>query len=320
MSHYPEETIQPQHDGEYVCFPSECPDLNIDWVQHLREHGWAIVKNVVSKERCEYYHNEMWKLMGLFGTGIKREDRETWKDANWPAALHGGLMHGYGIGHQPFVWEARLEPGVLNIFSTLWGTEELLVSFDGFNLSRPRLPPVAPWHHSDCSGYTKGFSCVQGILNLLPNGPEDGGLIVLDKSHMKHEEFFKAFPNRLGKSDFVRIRGEELKFYEGCEEMKICVEPGDFIVFDSRTIHHARGPSSDNVRAAMYICMAPRSFATPQQLLAKQQFFREKRMTSHWPHKVSDSKPPADELKPFNDELPVLSERAQKLAGLIPYH
>jgi len=321
MSHYaqpPENTSS--EAPSFVTYLKECPDLDVEWAQHLKEHGWAVVKGVVSKEKCEQFYGGMWDFMARFGTGIDRNDRATWKDENWPPALHGGLMHGYGVGHEQFVWDARSEEGIINIFAKLWNTEEILVSFDGINLTRPHLPPVAPWHHTDQSGYTVGFACSQGILNLLPNGPDDGGLLVLDKSHLKHEQFFKTHPNRLSPVDFCKIRGDDLNFYADCEEIKVCAEPGDFILFDSRTIHHSCGPKGDNVRAAMYICMAPASFATPDQIRAKKEILKNRGMTAHWPYKVTDPKPNADDRKPLHPNLPVLSERAQKLAGILPYH
>jgi len=328
MAHYTFEATgeAPKEPPHHYTFLKECPDLKIDWVQHLRTHGWAIVKGVVPKERCDHFYSGMWDFMARFGTGIDRNLRETWSDANWPAALHGGLMHNHGVGHEQFVWDARLEEGVIKIFSTLWGTEELLVSFDGINLSRPNLKTTAPWQHTDQSGYTKGFACAQGILNLLPNGPNDGGLIVLDKSHLRHEEFFKQNPHRLHEVDWCKIREPELPFYAGCEEIKLCADPGDFFVFDSRTIHYACGPQGETPRAAIYICMLPASLATPEQIAAKKAAFNNKRMTSHWPHKVyvfDDVKPSEDGRitgKPVNPDLPVLSERAKQLAGLIPYH
>eukprot|EP01112_Ceratiomyxa_fruticulosa_P010084 TRINITY_DN2655_c0_g4_i3.p1 TRINITY_DN2655_c0_g4~~TRINITY_DN2655_c0_g4_i3.p1 ORF type:complete len:318 (+),score=68.19 TRINITY_DN2655_c0_g4_i3:123-1076(+) len=300
----------------------ECPDLSIDWVQHLKEHGWAIVRNVVSKERCEYFYGGMWDFMAKFKTGIDRNDPETWKDDKWPAALHGGLMHSHGVGHEQFAWDARDEDGVINIFKTLWDTEELLVSFDGINLSRPYSKPVTPWQHTDQSGYSVGFACAQGILNLLDNGPNDGGLIVLDKSHLKHAEFFKTNPHRLNEIDWCRIRNEELDFYKDCKEIKLCPNAGDFLVFDSRTIHYACAPSEGTYRAAMYICMLPASLATPRQIEAKREAFNRKMLTSHWPHKVfvfSDEEGKA-KVNLVDHNMPVLTERMKKMAGLVPYH
>jgi hypothetical protein len=48
---------------------------------------------------------------------------------------------------------------------------------------REKTDPIfAPWAHVDQSPLNSEFTCVQGILNLLPNGPEDGGLTVFEGS------------------------------------------------------------------------------------------------------------------------------------------
>jgi hypothetical protein len=64
----------------------------------------------------------------------------------------------YGATHENFVWEARLEPGVVEVFTKLWETEELLVAFDGFNVSFPNRQDAkwSPWPHCDQSPNRKG--------------------------------------------------------------------------------------------------------------------------------------------------------------------
>jgi hypothetical protein len=124
------------------------------------------------------------------------------------------MYHSYAISHEKFVWDARLEPGVLGAFSKIWGTDELLVSFDGINsvsyttlpsfqanrpavtlpLPKSKRPKGGRWPHQDQSSLIRGFQCAQGIVNLAPNGPDDGGLVVLSKSHLLNDELY-AYPS-----------------------------------------------------------------------------------------------------------------------------
>lgn len=65
------------------------------------------------------------------------------------------------------VYEIR-EPGVLAAFQKLWGTDELIVSFDTINLTLPNAGSMAgskPWPHVDQAPERQGLSCVQGIIN-----------------------------------------------------------------------------------------------------------------------------------------------------------
>jgi hypothetical protein len=50
-------------------------------------------------------------------------------------AFKGGMYFGYASNHEKYVWEARTEPKVVEVFEKLWETNELIVSFDGQNVS-----------------------------------------------------------------------------------------------------------------------------------------------------------------------------------------
>ena len=127
------------------------------------------------------------------------------------------------------------EPTVIDAFAKLWGTDELLVSFDGMNLTLPTkdLQPTTPWPHVDQNPNRKGMQCVQGILNLAPNGPDDGGLVVLKGSHNENETFFKLHPETKGAGtwgsmDWHGFDEDEVAWFKnrGCEEIKVCADPG----------------------------------------------------------------------------------------------
>ena len=71
---------------------------------------------------------------------------------------------------------------------------------DGGNLSVP-LPReqitnnAAPWPHQDQSPLKPGLASIQGLINLLPNGPDDGGLAVMTNSVQHFSALYKAFDN-----------------------------------------------------------------------------------------------------------------------------
>jgi hypothetical protein len=41
----------------------------------------------------------------------------------------GGLYSAYSVAHAQFMWDAKTEPGVVEIFEQIWGTDKLTVSF-----------------------------------------------------------------------------------------------------------------------------------------------------------------------------------------------
>lgn len=166
------------------------------------------------------------------------------------------MYYHYSVQHEAFVWRARQEPGVLDAFSLLWGTDKLIASFDGINFTLPTSAraPWKAWPHIDQSPYRTGLQCAQGIINFSPNGPKDGGLVVLKGSHKLTESYFECHEKdqkTWGSTDWFGFTPEQVEWFKerGCEEIKVCADPGDLIVWDSRTMHHNVVPEGDQTRA-----------------------------------------------------------------------
>lgn len=152
----------------------------------------------------------------------------------------------YCVTHEKFFWDARQEQGVRDrCICQIWGTDELLVSFDAMNLTFPNrkdAPRRPPWEHIDQSPIRCDAHCIQGIMVLSPSGPGDGGLFVFPGSHKLNDEFFDSRTDRklwLPMQDVHVLKKEELEWFSerGVNPHKICAEVGDLILWDSRTIH-----------------------------------------------------------------------------------
>jgi hypothetical protein len=44
----------------------------------------------------------------------------------------------YAVTHEDFAWAIRGEPGVVGAFEKVYGTDDLLVSFDAINFTFPK--------------------------------------------------------------------------------------------------------------------------------------------------------------------------------------
>lgn len=246
-----------------------------DWRDDMFRDGYAVVKNAVPAERCSQYMDSMYAWLEKFPYGFKRDDPSTWTPEHLPASMksvisplpaaqqpltpehRGGMYHHYSVQHEAFVWRARQEPGVLAAFEQLWGTSALLASFDGINFTLPTSAraPWSAWPHVDQSPYRTGLQCAQGIINFAPNGPRDGGLVVLKGSHRLVEEYFESHEKDRaadwGSTDWFGFEAEEVAWFKerGCEEVKVCAEAGDLIVWDSRTMHYNVVPEGEQTRA-----------------------------------------------------------------------
>jgi hypothetical protein len=131
-----------------------------------------------------------------FGSDLDLDKRETWVEENLLVMNKTiGAFSGYGVCYEKFMWDVRMEPGVQDAFGKILGTSELLSSFDGLNITLPDRPDLAARagsEHVDQSPLKRGLQCGQGIVNLAPCGPEDGGLVVYLASHNVFAEFFDS--------------------------------------------------------------------------------------------------------------------------------
>ena len=137
---------------------------------------------------------------------------------------------------------------------------------------------------------------VQGLLNYAPNGPRDGGLMLMRGSAKLFDEYFSqeresyahedAPPPELEYMDLFLFHEKDLEWFaaRGCEMIKVNMDPGDLVLWDSRTIHYAKLPEGDTIRHVQYICMTPRAFAEDEALEAKKYCFENYLGTTHWPH------------------------------------
>lgn len=78
---------------------------------------------------------------------------------------------------------------------------------------------------------------------------------------------------------------EDVKWFSrqpGVEEVKVETEPGDLILWDSRTVHWNRAPTAEQIRVVVYVCYAPRSMASEGVLAARRRCWDEKLATTHW--------------------------------------
>ncbi|PQE08380.1 phytanoyl- dioxygenase protein [Rutstroemia sp. NJR-2017a WRK4] len=308
-----------------------------DWRDDLLRDGYAVVKGAVPCDRAVKYGEEMFSYLENFagGLGFKRDDLSTAVESNLPVINEKGMCHGYGVAHESFVWDIRQEPGVIDAFEKIYDTADLIVSFDAVNFGFPNrkdLKPNTPWPHQDQDPAKPGFRCMQGLVNILPNGPEDGGLIVCPGAYKLSEEFheqFKDEPNKIWAwtKEWYGFTEQGMKWLEekGCKWIKVNAEPGDLLLWDSRTPHYNLSPQGQNSRFCVYTCYMPVADATKEQLIIKKDAFERTKSTTHWPNAMHVGGPPVlrnGESCPHNTDSPrepvKLTERGYRLTG-IPY-
>ncbi len=121
-------------------------------VEYLEAEGYVVIAGALSATEASRALDLTWDYLEELGTGVDRNDVETWGDDQWPVNVHGGIVPSQGIGHSAAQWYIRSVPSVKKAFAAVWDDEDLLVSFDGMALWRPT--DVDPSWATDRGGAT----------------------------------------------------------------------------------------------------------------------------------------------------------------------
>ena len=250
-------------------------DDTIDWYRHLCEYGWATVP--IDGWKSTFTNTFMTWMEGC-STDFSKDDPATWKLSNMPANSHNVFKNYFG--HTEMQWQIR--ELCIPIFSHMWQCqpEDLLCSFDGGCFIPPcKATTFKPWIHVDQPRFETRFSCVQGIVNFEDNGPNDGGLVLVENSHTVFDEYM----NRNASEGIVwQLSNLADPLLSDKRLIKVCAPAGSMILFDSRTFHCNVKPSGDNYRMCTYVSMQPREYATPKELQTRIKLYENGRMTGHW--------------------------------------
>jgi hypothetical protein len=227
----------------------------------LEQQGYTVVKAVLTEEEGEF-------AKGLF---VK------WWAANSiserPIPPHGIIKH-WGIGHTAFAWYIRTRARVVEAFADIWGTDDLVVSFDGacyMPLGLDRKNQKKGWLHIDQAAKTLGFVSVQGFVALTSNTQATLG--VVPNSHLDFVANVSDVENRSRRFNPMPQLPPSLA-------IKVEAEAGDLVLWDSRVAH--MNFYGDEPRLVQYVSYLPRAQASAADLKKRRDYWYKRRTTSHW--------------------------------------
>ena len=217
-----------------------------DW-QFWKHNGYIIIKNAVPKEQVERLADFLWEFEEK-----NPNDPETWyapprAEMKMKELTNTGMVEVYN--HQ-YLWDNRQYPKVHQAFADIWGTDKLWVTIDRANLNFP----IRPGHeykgfiHWDYDPETKPEN-VQGVLALADQtDPNMGGFQCVPELYRNYDTWKLTQPE-----DRDHFKPD----VTGFEVVKVPMEAGDLLIFNSTEPHGIRVNNSDKVRMAQYISMMP---------------------------------------------------------------
>jgi hypothetical protein len=63
-----------------------------DWRDEFHKNGCVVIKNVISKERAQYYVDKQLQWLKNFDLGFDEKDPSTWTAEHLPVSFKGGYV------------------------------------------------------------------------------------------------------------------------------------------------------------------------------------------------------------------------------------
>ena len=219
-----------------------------DWKFWI-ENGYIVIKNAVAKEQAKKTASFLWEFEEK-----NSEDPSTWyspprAEMKMKELAGTGMVELYN--HQ-YLWENRQERKIYESFVDIWGTEKLWVTIDRANLNFPirKNFEYKSFIHWDYDPDTKPQN-VQGVLALEDQTDLSmGGFQCIPWLYKNYNLWKKSQPKNRDRFK-PDVSGLEDKI------VKVPLEAGDLLIFNSTLPHGIRPNYSNKVRIAQYISMMP---------------------------------------------------------------
>jgi hypothetical protein len=268
----------------------------------LDKYGVAVIPNIISDIEVCRLRNLAWYEFNLLTHKMEKplseDDPSSWRTLSQLMPLHGMLLQHLRVAHMQWLWDLRQNKRIARVFGRIHNVSihDLLTSYDGCSL---HLPPEVTnlgwyrnlWLHTDQGEKKVGRHSIQSLVNLYDVGPSDASLVVVPKSHMRHEATYKHFGVKSDGDWYKLDNQEQVDFVCGkgtSEEtapMRITGKAGDMFLWDSRTFHCGseaiKGRPEMNIRMVGYICMLPRDRMSRALQRKHIEAFETGRVTNH---------------------------------------
>mgnify|MGYP003977968629 CR=1 FL=1 len=246
---------------------------SLDYLESLKKDGYVIIPDILLDNEIKYCK----ELFYGWYNSIENIDKlhKTINPHN--------IFKYHQVGHQRFAWYIRTKPSVSKVFSDIWETDNLVVSFDGACYMKPGANNYSEgcWTHTDQAPCDPNFKCVQGFVSLTDN--VNSSLMIYKESHLKFEKYFKDRNMEANKKNWNMIEPEYL---ETIKDDKIILEvpKGSLVLWDSRCFHQNICLDDNEERIVQYVSMLPKNHKTNTVKMHEKRvkYFNELRTTSHW--------------------------------------
>jgi len=233
--------------------------------QLLARDGVVLFRGVASAADLAEAEGKFWSWLERTEAGrrvgLKRQAPATHKSSVWKGLGYAntGILASESAGQSEFMWHCRQLPKVAQAFAQVFDvpSSELASSFDGCGAWRnywlhggkgSGTITEGNWFHLDQAFHEKpAFDTVQGLLNFYPTTEGSGSTVMCLGSHVDFEANCAGKPR---KGSFVRLLSDRDKAYCRGKAATLMLQPGDLLLWDSRTVHCSSGVDPNCASAA----------------------------------------------------------------------
>ena len=243
----------------------------------IEEKGYCIITNVLDKDEIEFAKK---KFFEWYKSTPNLEEQHLKLNPH-------NIMKYHEAAHQEFAWFIKTNPKVIDIFKKIYNTDELVTSFDGccYYPKNTKLSTNC-WTHTDISPkLSKEMNCIQGFISLTDN--KDNSLVVYEGSNKLHSSYFKDKNMEKESNNWQKIDKNYLRSIED-NRLVLNVPAGSLVLWDSKTFHQNIMQNKSEERLVQYVCYLSKNHKKNTKTMKEKRlkYFKERRLTSHWPYPI----------------------------------
>ena len=250
---------------------------DVSFLQHLTEHGYAVIQNVLTKKEVKKGFELFYKDWNFVSPNFNFENISTWTTDNSPMMWGKGMIYASGLGQSDFQWYLRTRDNIKNIWKKIHKTDDLVVSFDGFSVFLDKRQKPKQWLHVD-QGHSEKILSIQGSYNFLKVSELDAGFIIVPDSHKTFQIENKK------KGNFIKLKNDDPHVEKA---VKLIIPPNCFVLWNSKTVHANTGMDSkikkpELNRLTSYITFFPKKDRNEEVFQQRLNGYRLGHNCSHW--------------------------------------
>ena len=246
------------------------------WQSHLTTQGYVVIGNILTDAERLHMFTIFAKDWNHVSPTFDFSNKTTWIQNNSPVMWNKGMAYASGFGQSNFMWELRTHETILDIWSHIHNTSNLVTSFDGFSIFLSGKQRSKSWLHVDQKTSDDQYS-IQGAYNFLPVGEDDAGFVVVPGSHQTY------VTPETAKGNFIQISEDDP---HRSLAVKLLIPANSFVLWNSKTIHANVGMSDRKAcqlnRLTAYISMFPKSERSDAVRERRMQGYLAAETTGHW--------------------------------------